>query len=526
MEGATIPTGSGPGSETAGGGTAATSHPAGAGPGEKGLKGNAIGFASSVVIGVASVAPGYSMAATLGFLVAVVGVHSPGIMLAAFVPMLCIAFAYRYLNKAEPDSGTSFAWVTRAMGPSLGWLNGWVIVVADIVVMANLAQIAGSYTFLLLGWQSAAASTAAVTAVGVAWIVVMTVIVYVGIELSARTQRWLLSAEIFTLVLFSVVALIKVYTGNPAGSVHPQLSWLSPFGESFSSFVSGILLAVFIYWGWDSGVAVNEETEDPHHAPGKAAVVSTLILVGIYVLLAFAGQAYHGTGFLVNNQDDVLSALGADVFGSPLDKLLIIAVLTSAAASTQTTILPTARTTLSMGRWGAMPARIGHVHPRFMTPTNSTVLMGVLSVAWYVGLTIVSENILFDSLAALGLMIAFYYGFTGVACAIYYRRSVFRGVRQFVFVGLLPMAGGLVLLALLVKNAYDLSKPANSESGNSWFGLGPPLVIAASLFLLGVVLMLWWRFRGPEPARHFFRRRPEVAPIEPVTGEPERALVS
>jgi amino acid transporter len=461
------------------------------------------------------------MAATLGFLVAVVGLHSPGIMLAAFVPMLFIAFAYRYLNKAEPDSGTTFAWVTRAMGPWLGWINGWVIVVADIVVMANLAQIAGLYTFKLFGWDAAANSTAAVTTVGVIWIIVMTTIVVIGIELSARTQRWLLSAEILTLTLFSVVALIKVYTQNPKGSVEPQLSWFSPFGVgSFSAFVAGILLAVFIYWGWDSGVAVNEETQDPHDAPGRAAVVATLVLVAIYVLVATAGQAYHGTAFLVNNEDDVLSALSGDVFGSPLDKLVIIAVLTSAAASTQTTILPTARTTLSMARWGAMPKRIGLVHPRFLTPHVSSIAMGALSVIWYVGLTIVSENILFDSLAALGLMIAFYYGFTGIACAVYYRRSIFRSARDFVMVGLLPFTGGLILLALFVKNAYDLSKPENSESGNSWLGLGPPLVITVILIVLGIVLMLWWRYTGPPVARDFFRRKPEVAPIDPISGEP------
>ena len=511
MEGATVPVEGESG--VAGGGA---SPPPGSAPGEKGLKKNAIGFASSVVIGVASVAPGYSMAATLGFLVAVVGLHSPGIMLAAFVPMLCIAFAYRYLNKAEPDSGTTFAWVSRAMGPSLGWLNGWVIVVADIVVMANLAQIAGSYTFLLFGWDSAAANTTAVTAVGVAWIVVMTVIVYIGIELSARTQRWLLSAEIFTLVLFSVVALIKVYANNPPGSSHPQISWLSPFGAgSFSAFVSGILLAVFIYWGWDSGVAVNEETQNPKDAPGRAAVVSTLILVGLYVLLAIAGQAYHGTEFLVNNQDDVLSALGKSVFGSPLDKLLIIAVLTSAAASTQTTILPTARTTLSMARAHALPHSLGKVHPRFLTPHVSTILMGGLSIAWYVGLTLVSEDILFDSLAALGLMIAFYIGITGFACTIYYRRELTRSVKNFFFVGVGPTLGGAILFWLLIENGISLADPANSESGNSWFGLGPPLVIALVFGILGVLLM-WVQWRK---APAFFKLRPKVVPAGFLEGE-------
>src|SRR5205085_1851847 len=111
-------------------------------------------------------------------------------------------------------------------------------------------------------------------------------------------------------------------------------------------------------WGWDSGVAVNEESRDRNHGPGRAAIVSTVILLLIYVLVTAAAQAYHGPGFLSSsdNQNDVLKALGSAVFGSPLDKLVIIAVLTSASASTQTTILPTARTTLSMARWGAIPA--------------------------------------------------------------------------------------------------------------------------------------------------------------------------
>src|SRR5262245_46946464 len=182
--------------------------------GEKGLKANAIGFASSVVIGVASTAPGYSLAATLGFIAAAVALQSPAVLLISFVPMFFVAAGYYYMNKADPDCGTSFSWVTKAMGPQLGWIAGWTIVVADVIVMANLAQIAGLYTFLLVGWDSAAASTAAVTAVGVAWIALMTSIVVIGIELSARTQIGLLAAEIVTLAAFAIVALVKVYAGD------------------------------------------------------------------------------------------------------------------------------------------------------------------------------------------------------------------------------------------------------------------------------------------------------------------------
>ena len=127
--------------------TAAPASPAGAARGQ-GPQANALGFVSSVVIGVASTAPGYWLAASLGFVVAVagIGLQAPAIMLVAFIPMLLIAAAYYYMNRADPDCGTTFSWVTRAMGPWAGWLGGWAIVVADIIVMANLAQIAGQYT--------------------------------------------------------------------------------------------------------------------------------------------------------------------------------------------------------------------------------------------------------------------------------------------------------------------------------------------------------------------------------------------
>src|SRR6202023_1671652 len=121
---------------------------------DKGLKKNAIGFLSNVVIGVASTAPAYSLAATLGFIVADAGVgtHAPAVLLASFVPMLLVALGYRYLNRADPDAGTTFAWTTRAFGPGMGWLNGWAIFLADVLVMASLSDIAAIYTFKLFGF--------------------------------------------------------------------------------------------------------------------------------------------------------------------------------------------------------------------------------------------------------------------------------------------------------------------------------------------------------------------------------------
>jgi len=476
-------------------------------PGDKGLKGGALGFVSGVVIGVASTAPGYSLAAVLGLVALAVGYQAPAILILAFIPMLFIASSYYYMNRADPDCGTTFSWVTKAMGPYWGWMGGWGIIVADIIVMANLAEIAAIYSLRLVGIENP--NSWVVLGIGVIWIVIMTVITWIGIELSARTQVLLLSAELFALTLFAVVALFQVYTGVWPDSVKPSLDWFNPFLiPDASALTAGLILAIFIYWGWDSTVTVNEESADSTEGPGKAAIISTLILLGIYLLVSTAAQAVHGIGFLTldQNSGDVLGALGADVLGSPLDKLLIIAILTSAAASTQTTILPTARTLLSMGAKKAVPSYWARINPRYLTPEPATLWMGALSIIWYVGLKLVSENILYDAIAALGLMIAFYYGLTGFACAIYYRYELMKSVKSFMFIGVLPVIGGLILTFALIKSVIDLSDPANSTSGQSWFGVGPPLIIAVVMMLMGVVLMFLQRWREPE----FFRRKAEV----------------
>jgi amino acid transporter len=141
---------------------------------DKGLKRNAISLLSSLVIGVASAAPAYSLASALGTISGIASFAAPGIMIAAFVPMLCIATAYFYLNRADPDCGTTFAWATRSMGPHIGWLGGWAVTVTNIVVMPSLAAIAGQYSFQLAG--IAEPSALEMTLAGVGWIVLMTAI--------------------------------------------------------------------------------------------------------------------------------------------------------------------------------------------------------------------------------------------------------------------------------------------------------------------------------------------------------------
>jgi amino acid transporter len=489
---------------------------------DKGLKPGALGLISSTVVGVASTAPAYSLAATLGFVVAAIGLQAPAVTVIAFIPMLFIAYGYKEMNNADPDCGTTFTWGVRAFGPKTGWMGGWAIIAADVLVMASLAQIAGQYVFLLFNANGIGSDPASgwVLLVGIAWIVVMTLICYVGIEVSANFQKALLGIELTMLLVLSVWALVKVGNGSaPVGHLTPALSWFNPFKiPSASAFINGVLLMLFIYWGWDTTVSVNEETAEPHTVPGRAAVLSTLILLVTYVLVVLSTQSYAGIGTsgigLGNpaNQGDVLSVLGHSVFGTStfgnvLAHLLLLMVLSSAAASTQTTILPTARTSLAMGAYKAIPSAFARVHARFLTPTVSTVVMGGASIVLYVIMNSISAgSVISDAVSALGVMIAFYYGLTGFSCAWYYRSTLTDSARNLWIRGILPLLGGVLLWGALGYNLYFYWGPGNSYT--SWhmgfwphWDIGGVFLIDLISLVLGIVLM--YAFAVVRPA--FFR---------------------
>jgi amino acid transporter len=462
----------------------------------KGLRAGTLGLLSSVVIAVSSTAPAYSMAATLGLIVAVVGVHAPATLIVSFVPMLCIAYAFRELNKVDPDCGTTFTWTTRAFGPWAGWMGGWGIVAADIIVMASLSQIAGRYALRLVGAYGLAANTVWVTAAGVVFIAVLTWICYRGIEISARVQQALLAIELVTLAIFAVVAFVKVAAGHALhGAQTPSLHWLNPWTGSFSTLSNSFLLAVFVYWGWDCAVSVNEETKDASRTPGRAAVMSTVLLVAVFAIVSTAALAFAGPTFLAANSTDVLGAMSTAVLGSTAGKLLILCVLTSTAASTQTTIMPTARAVLAMAAHQALPARLATISRRYLTPTTATIAMGCVSAVFYVLLTLASKNVLADSAAATGLLIAFYYGLTGFACLWFFRRDLRNSVRELVVKGILPAIGGLALLAAFVLSIKSYL-PATSSS-SSFHGIGGIFLIGAGSLLVGVILMIVTRLTMP-----------------------------
>lgn len=242
--------------------TARHQDPAAAPPG-KGLRPGTVGLLGSVALGLSSVAPAYSIAVTLGFVTVVAQTAAPAALLLGFLPVLLTAYAFRELNREMPDCGTTFVWTTRAFGPFAGWLSGgWVVQCATLIAMTALARVGAGYLLGLLGLDALADNALAVTATAVLLIALVTLVARRGLQLAASVQYALLGLQLLALLAFGVAALSR------DGAATPSLSWFDPFAfDGFGPFAEAVLLCLFIYWGWDALITVNEETTDSTRTP-------------------------------------------------------------------------------------------------------------------------------------------------------------------------------------------------------------------------------------------------------------------
>ncbi len=269
---------------------------------------------------------------------------------------------------------------------------------------------------------------------------------------------------------------------------------------SFQAFTAGLSLSIFIFWGWDTCLTLNEETAGDEKTPGRAALLCVVTILSCYLLVAIAAQMFAGVGTegvgLGNPEtaDNVFAALAGPVLGGTVGLVLFLAVLGSSASSLQTTFIPAARTMLAMSVYKALPKKLSEINPHYGIPSYATLVAGVGTAVFYTVMTLVSENVLVDTILSLGLMICFYYGITAFAAAWYFRRELTLGVGPFLLKGVAPILGGLTLAAVFVKLVIDTIDPAYG-SGGSIFGLGTVFVLGIGTLALGLVVMVAWQSR-------------------------------
>jgi amino acid transporter len=186
------------------------------------------------------------------------------------------------------------------------------------------------------------------------------------------------------------------------------------------------------------------------------------LLLFVFVLNFVAAQMLLGPKAIAAQGPQVLFYFGQQFAGSWASYVMIFAVLSSTVATTQTTLLPAARISYAMARDGVFPKVFGSIHEKFKTPALGTVILAFLSLFGIMLTTFSSSsaNVFNNLVLNIGVLVAFYYGITGVACAWAFRKTLGLNFQKNLTMIYLPLVGGIALLYV----CYQVMKSGGSSS--------------------------------------------------------------
>ncbi|MCX4419141.1 APC family permease [Streptomyces mirabilis] len=449
-----------------------------------------LGVVDGVAIAASSTAATTSIGIGLGVTAGVVGLHLPAIMLLAFLPILGIAGAYSRLNRVEPNAGNGYVWVGRSLTPWLGFLVGWVNIVATVAFLAYTTAVTGSAMLQLAGEAGLhtvaglvldPGSTAQTTAVGIVVLVAVTLTAVTGVRTAARLQSGLLVFEYVVLLGFCGYGIV---TGP-----HPfRLSWFDPFAiPSASALTQGLLLSVFCYWGFEAAFTVNEEVRDPRDA-SRAGLITLVTMLGLFLLGSVAFQRVLSEQELAGHGAQGLAFFGDRLASQPLAALPLVALMFSAVASLQAGVIPTARGMFAMSRDRTLGPVWSKVSARYGTPATGTLLIGALATVVAALALVIPRlaDMIMATVNAVGIVVALSYALTALAAAARFRGLLREDWRQGIRAVVLPSLSAAALLALggyLAWSFYTSTDHLEVSADNGWFLLLTPALMIASGFL-------------------------------------------
>jgi amino acid transporter len=479
------------------------------------LEAGSVGLAGSIMQNVTHIAPAVAAFFFTQTLVNFSGAQAPLAYLIGFIIVLALGMCLVQLAKKFPSAGGYFTYVSRTLGPRIGFLTGWMFVLYSPIVAGPLLAFLGliiegevqtNYGWTWFHWWE-------VVVIGlplVAWSG------YAGIKISIKALVVVGAAE-FLIVL--ALGLSGLASPGPGGfSLLPFTPGFNPGGIATSAgFFVAVVLTVQGLTGWEAAVPLAEETENPRRNVPRA-IMASIVIIGVMLVIAIWGQVIGwGTDDLPNlTKSSELPALviAHRVWGGAW-WLTLLAMITSAWGAALACQNVATRMWYRMGKSGVLPASFGAVHPVRKTPTTAitaqlilSLLLGFALPAWMGPMEFFILSLGF----VLVLAVILVYIAANVGVVRYYMttaRSEFNWLLHFVF----PVGTSLILV-YSVYAAFN-PFPAYPNSLSPW--------IVLIWLALGVVILLWMRMSGNEAwldkAAEIITEREETA-AEEARGRP------
>lgn len=408
-----------------------------------------MGIADGIGISISSMAPTFTIGVGLGVTAAIVGPAMPGIWILAILPMLGIAPGLARLNVRDPNLGSVYHWAGVHLSPWLGFVSAWIGMSGAVLLLSYTIQVTGQSTLQTLASVGLVSdqpiSNLAVSgAVGILWLALLCFLAVRGVDLAARFQTVLIIVDVIAVAGICGLALLH------GGGEPFAFSWFNPFTVSAGAIVHGVVITIYLYWGWDNSLRLNEESRHTSSA-GRAGVWSLVLILVVFLFAQIGFQRATTIPELIEHGANGLAFVAGRVAGRPGELIAALALLISVLAIAQAVLLATSRQALGMARDQVLGKVWGRIHPRWNTPAVGTVLVGAIATVICILSAALGNlyQIITAFVTAIGMPVCLYYAIAGLTVVAAFRRERGSLADQLV-VRWLPLLSAVVLFAMAV----------------------------------------------------------------------------
>jgi amino acid transporter len=419
-----------------------------------------LGLRDLVIFGIVFMAPVSSMT-TFGLMAASSKGHNLLSYVIGFVAMLFTAYSYGKMVEAFPIAGSAYSYAQRAVSPKLGFIAGWVMLMDYFLIPMLLYVVSSVFAHELVPqipfW---------------AWILIyvvpVTFINIRGVEVAAKVNFIMTGLMIAAIVAF-VIAAVKYAISGDGVSLFSMKGVYDPKTFSLGAVVSGSVLAVLSYLGFDGITTLSEEVHESTHKISLAIFIALFLQSALYFSVAYFGAIVAPDFTAFKNADTAFFEMAFKVGGSALQTFITLVIIVSGASTALAGQSAASRLLYGMGRDKVIPAALfAYLHPKYKTPTYNILFMGAIGV---IGALTISLANLCDMVAFGGL-----FGFICVNLSViahyYVRGRSGKFVRHVIF----PLLGMCICGYILVGMS-----PLAKIVGFTWMGLGIVYLVVRSL---------------------------------------------
>ncbi|HEX5850294.1 MAG TPA: APC family permease [Rubrobacter sp.] len=392
-----------------------------------------LGLSAVVIIGIAWVTP-LIVLATFGIIAQLSNGAAPTAYLITLVAMLFTAYSYGRMAYVHYQSaGSAYTYVGREMGPRLGFLTGWLILLDYFFIPLVVWLIGAAYLSAQFPEVPGAVWV-------LAFILITTALNIIGIRVTATANYLLVAFQLLVLGIF-VALSIGYLVGTDTGA-----TLTSPFFSpdlTLPALAAGAAVAAYSYIGFDGLTLLAEETRDPRRTIPRAMIIVVLFFGALFVSISYFAQLVHPGGTF-ENADSAALELARVVGGNLFASILLAGLIVGQFASGLAIQAGAARLLFAMGRDGALPRGLSRVVPRYRTPAVAISLIGVTGLgALFLDVTTSTSFINFGAFSAFTLV--------NLSVILHFlRHRPDSGVRGAFLWIVLPLAGAIVDFYLLL----------------------------------------------------------------------------